>query len=212
MAARKTKKNYVVWKGRIPGIYETWIEAKDQIDQFEGAVYKGFESREAAREAYENGFHKYIGNKKSEPSYTNGNSKVGKPILDSIAVDAACSGSSGDMEYQGVYVKTKQLLFHQGPHKKGTNNVGEFLALVHALGYCKKNNITLPIYSDSVTAMAWVRDKKAKTKLFQSAENEPLFDLMERAVYWLKTNTWENKILKWETGEWGEIPADFGRK
>ena len=210
---KSSKKYYVVWKGRIPGIYSSWAEAKDQIDKFEGAVYKGFEDLDAARQAYESEFGKYVG--RSSDSATKNkltSSTVGKPIKDSIAVDAACSGNPGDMEYQGVFVKTGQKLFHQGPHKQGTNNVGEFLALVHALAYCKKNALALPIYTDSLNAMSWVKNKKAKTKLFKTAQNENLFDLIERAEYWLSTNSYENKILKWETQFWGEIPADFGRK
>jgi ribonuclease HI len=209
----KTRKYYVVWKGRIPGIYQTWAEALDQVDKYEGAVYKGFESLDAAREAYENDFRKYVGNKTAGTVQPAGAKKsVGQPMKDAIAVDAACSGNPGPMEYQGVFVKTGQRLFHQGPFEQGTNNVGEFLALVHACAYCKKNNITCPIYTDSANAMIWVNQKKAKTKLFKTAKNEVIFDLIERAEYWLKNNTIDNKILKWETEAWGEIPADFGRK
>ena len=39
-----------------------------------------------------------------------------------------------------------------------------------------------------------------------------LFELIDRAENWLKTNHYSNKILKWDTPLWGEIPADFGRK
>ncbi len=203
----KSKKYYVVWSGRIPGIYETWNEAKDQVHGYDNAKYKSFENLDAAREAYENDFSKYVS---KQPKLKSNN--VGSPILESIAVDAACSHNPGDLEYQGVYVKTKQRLFHQGPFKQGTNNVGEFLAIVHALAYCKKNNIGLPIYSDSVNAMIWVKQRKAKTKLFKNNENQKLFELIDRAEAWLADNTYTNKILKWQTDVWGEIPADFGRK
>jgi ribonuclease HI len=43
-------------------------------------------------------------------------------------------------------------------------------------------------------------------------ENQQLFELIERAEQWLKSNTFLTKIVKWETKVWGEIPADFGRK
>ena len=59
-------------------------------------------------------------------------------IKESIAVDAACSGNPGNMEYRGVYTKTKEQIFHQGPFPQGTNNIGEFLALVHGLAFFKK--------------------------------------------------------------------------
>jgi ribonuclease HI len=131
----------------------------------------------------------------------------------SISVDAACSGNPGTMEYQCVETKTKRRIFHQGPFKDGTNNVGEFLALVHGLGYLKKHgHDSVPIFTDSVTAMTWVRNKKAKTKLERTANNAMLFDLIARAENWLKTNTHKNPILKWDTEKWGENPADFGRK
>jgi ribonuclease HI len=80
------------------------------------------------------------------------------------------------------------------------------------LAHLKKHNSTLPIYSDSRTAISWVKNKKANTKLEESAGNEEVFDLLERAVKWLQENTYPNKVLKWETDYWGENPADFGRK
>lgn len=46
----------------------------------------------------------------------------------------------------------------------------------------------------------------------QTLQNKSVFDLIERAEAWLNANTWQNPILKWDTENWGEIPADFGRK
>ena len=137
---------------------------------------------------------------------------AGKPLANSLAVDAACNSQTGQMEYQGVYTETRQRLFHQGPYPDGSNNIGEFLAIVHALAWCKKHRVDLPVYTDSKTAMAWIRQKKANTKVIPSAHNKVLFDLISRAETWLKENTWKNRLLKWNTAAWGEIPADFGRK
>ena len=133
-------------------------------------------------------------------------------IRASLSVDAACSGNPGRMEYRGVYTDSGEEIFHVGPFEQGTNNIGEFLALVHGLALLKKQNSPLPVYSDSVSAMAWVRNKKAKTTLIKNEVNQSLFELVERAEKWLKTNTYTTTILKWETQDWGEIPADFGRK
>jgi len=133
-------------------------------------------------------------------------------IPNSLSVDAACSGNPGVMEYRGVYTATGQEIFRQGPFQQGTNNIGEFLALVHGLALLKQQNSTIPVYSDSVSAMAWVRNKKAKTTLEICPENQILFDLIARAEKWLRTNSYSNPVLKWETRIWGEIPADFGRK
>jgi len=199
---------YVVWKGLEPGIYKTWMECKQQIDGFEGARYKSFDTQEQAVEAYRSNPKNYIGNKKA-PDTRHNSSAV---VLNSLAVDAACSGNPGKMEYRGVYVKTKEEIFHIGPFDEATNNIGEFLALVHGLALLKKQNSDIPIYSDSVNAIQWVKSKKCKTKLTSCKANEPVFDLINRAEKWLNENTCSNQILKWDTNAWGEIPADFGRK
>jgi ribonuclease HI len=115
------------------------------------------------------------------------------------------------MEYRGVYIGNGEEIFHFGP-MFGTNNIGEFLAIVHALALLKQKNSDLPIYSDSHNALLWVKQKKCKTKLTRDNSTEELFRLIERAERWLRTNTYTNRLIKWETQQWGEIPADFGRK
>lgn len=133
-------------------------------------------------------------------------------IWESLSVDAACSGNPGVMEYRGVWTSTRQEVFRVGPFREGTNNIGEFLALVHALALFKREHINLPVYTDSMNAITWVRKKKCNTKLVRSPNNEKLFNLIERAEFWLRTNTYTTPVLKWDTRQWGEIPADFGRK
>jgi len=130
---------------------------------------------------------------------------------DAIAVDAACSGNPGPMEYRGVYLKTGEEIFHFGP-VKGTNNIGEFLAIVHALALLQQKGIEMTVYSDSKTAQCWVRQKRVKTTLKRTQETEKLFQLIERAENWLRTHSYTTPILKWKTEKWGEVPADFGRK
>lgn len=203
----KSKKYYVVWKGAKPGIYDSWDECKLNIQGFPGAKYKSYKSAIEAADAYKHGDRSTSTKKPKSKT-------LSKSIVkDSIAVDAACSGNPGNMEYQGVKTVSGELLFHFGPIPMGTNNIGEFLAIVHALaGFSKSGNKTTPIYTDSRTAMAWVRKKKANTKLFEKTKNPPLEKLISRAEEWLKNNTHRNPILKWDTKNWGEIPADFGRK
>ena len=210
----KKQKYYVVWAGVKPGIYPHWADAKAQIDGFAGAKYKSFESRDEAEKAYRSSHVKYYNYAaKTTPSVPGAKISRANIVQDSICVDAACSGNPGLMEYRGVYTKTKDQIFHQGPFRQGTNNIGEFLALVHGLAFLKREGKdTMTIYSDSRTAIAWVRNKKAKTNLKETPVNEPIFDLIERAETWLNNNTYKNPIVKWETEDWGEIPADFGRK
>lgn len=207
------QKFYVVWKGKKTGVFDKWTDCETQIKGYEGAQYKSFKTRELAETAFKGNSKDYIGKEVVESELSPEQLRlIGKPLLDSIAVDAASSSATNEVEYKGVYVKTGKVIFLKGPYKDGTNNIGEFLALVHALAYCKRKDLALPIYSDSRTAISWVRNKKAKTKQEQTLENGQLFDLIERAENWLNTNTYSNKVLKWETKAWGEIPADFGRK
>lgn len=208
----KKSKFFVVWNGKEPGIYHSWEGCKKQIHGYDGAIYKGFGTLEEAREAMLSPYWNYIGKKSKEPVLATNNKRTSSFISESISVDAACSGNPGLMEYRGVITSTKEQIFHQGPFQEGTNNIGEFLALVHGLALLKQKNSPLPLYTDSVTAMAWVRAKKAKTSLERTQKNDQLFDLISRAENWLKTNNYSTQILKWDTVNWGEIPADFGRK
>jgi ribonuclease HI len=206
-------KFFVVWEGKEPGIYRSWDECKRQIHGFEGAIFKGFATETEAREAMVSPCWNYIGKKAKEKKPSNEEiKKVGLPVLESLSVDAACSGNPGLMEYRGVYSKTGEEIFHQGPFRNGTNNIGEFLALVHGLAFLKQKNSTVPIYTDSKTALSWIKSKKTKTRLEKDETNAILFDLLARAENWLQKNEYSTTILKWETSAWGEIPADFGRK
>lgn len=189
------KKFYVIWQGKVPGIYTDWETAKFHIHGVKGAEFKSFKTFEEAKAAFE------------------GKNAQNKSIVqESIAVDAACSGNPGVLEYQGVWVKTGERLFHQGPFKQGTNNIGEFLALVHALAYQREKQLAYPIYTDSKTAQAWLRNKAYKTTLNFNHENTSLKDLLDRAIVYVKNHCIQVPIYTWNTREWGEIPADFGRK
>ncbi len=202
------QKFYVVWEGVEPGIYKTWSECQLQIKGYPNAKYKSYKTMAEAESAFERG-----PNSSPKPI-------IKKPLLleepdvirDSWSVDAACSGNPGITEYQGVHTSDGSQIFHQ-KFELGTNNVGEFLAIVHALALLKKmNDADKTIYSDSRTAMKWVRLKKAKTTLVRNAKTERIYHAVLRAELWLKNNSYKNPILKWDTKTWGEIPADFDRK
>ncbi len=210
----KKRKFYVVWEGRKNGIFETWEQCKKQVDNYYGAKYMSFLSIMEAENAYADGYKKHWGlRKKIKKQLTKEQLlKIGYPIKDSISVDGAWNTSTLKAEYQGVITKDRTLLFHQGPFEDGTNNIVEFLAIVHALSYCKKNNLLIPIYSDSKIAIGWVKKKEIGTNREKTEKNKSLFELIERALKWLNENEFPNKILKWETKVWGENPADFGRK
>ena len=198
-------KYYVVWVGREPGIYPNWAECAEQVNGFSGAKYKAFETEAQAKEAFGLGWEQFIG--RSTPL-----SLPPEVIAESISVDAACDGSPGNLEYRGVHTETREELFHVGPLPNGTNNLGEFLAIVHALALMQQQGKSTPIYSDSRTALSWVRDKQVHSKLPRTEETAQVWSLADRALTWLENNTYPNALLEWETDQWGEIRADFGRK
>jgi len=212
--SKKKKKYYTVWQGHHTGVFESWNDCKAQIKDYQGAQYKSFLTFDAAKKAFDGNYKDYIGKSKSFKSELSKErlKKIGLPNYNSISVDAASSGNPGIMEYRGVDTKSKKQLFIQGPFKQGTNNIGEFLALVHGLAFLKQHESKRILYTDSRTAMSWVKKKTCNTKLERSAKNEDLFILVDRAVNWLKQNSYTTIIVKWETKAWGEIPADFGRK
>jgi ribonuclease HI len=206
------KKYYVVWQGQEPGIYDSWTACQQQIKGYPGAKYKSFKTKEAAEAAFVAGYGASV---KSAAASA-------KPVVDTrlfeheidwntIAVDAACSGNPGKMEYQGVFTKDGTQLFHQ-VFPLGTNNIGEFLALVHGLAWLKQQNSDMGIYTDSRNAIKWIKGGKCRTTLKRTSTTARLYQVIERAENWLATNTYSTSILKWNTERWGEIPADFGRK
>ncbi|MCL2434578.1 MAG: ribonuclease H family protein [Lentimicrobiaceae bacterium] len=205
-------KFYVVWQGRTCGVFDNWNDCKAQVDRFEEAKYKSFETKAEAEKAYADGYQNYYKTHGHWRDVARNISTGITPILNSLSVDAACNMVTGQMEYQGVHTGTKELWFKQGPFPKASNNIGEFLALVHGLALLKQKNIHIPIYSDSITAIAWVRQKKHKSIVLPTEENEVIFNLLIRAELWLQNNSFQTPIIKWNTKQWGDIPADFGRK
>lgn len=220
--SKKRAAYYVVWQGRTPGIYDSWEACEAQVKGADGARYKGFATLPEAQQAFAASPDDYIVKKVpttnealTRPTTNEaltGPTTFAHPLLPALAVDAACSGNPGLMEFRGVVADTGTEVFHRGPYPAGTNNIGEFLALVLGLAYLKKHNLPWNLYSDSRTALAWLRKGHADTKLVCTAENQELFLMLRKAEQWLHDNTWTTTVLKWDTEHWGEIPADFGRK
>ena len=238
-------KFYVVWKGRKTGVFSSWEECAAQVQGYTGAQYKSFTSHAAAEQAFRGKYTAQVGKPVSSGEWL---FSPHPPVKNSYCVDAACSGSPGRLEYRGVDLRTGKEIFRAGPYQHGTNNVGEFLAIVHALRMLEKQRsdlsragagtsssragtgattsragagtsssragtgTTTSIYSDSSTAISWVKKKHCNTELVADEKNAPLFKLINQAEDWLAENAFNNPILKWDTKAWGEIPADFNRK
>ncbi len=220
------QKYYVVWVGREPGIYDNWSDCEEQILNFPGAKYKSFQSSAEAAQAYRGGeddsnpsdlgslLISAAGHRDQPSPLLHEPQYLSNPDVDKSAwaVDASCQGNPGKMEYRGVDLSTGKEIFKVGPFMDGTNNIGEFLAIVHALAEMYRRNEWHNIYSDSKTALSWVRNRQVKTQLKQTERNGRLFEMLGRALVWIRSHSWPVKIMKWQTELWGEIPADFGRK
>ncbi len=215
--ASGNRKFYVVWEGRAPGVYDSWEECEAQVNGYPGARYKAFPSQADAVAAFRNAdsasdleIFRLIGSHK--PDIIN-YSAFPDIRLDAIAVDGACAKNPGPMEYRGVMVATGEEVFHVGPLAGGTNNIGEYLALIHAASlFAQRGDFTTPIYTDSKTALAWIRRGRSNTTIKPTGDNSRVIEILRRADTWLASHRIINPILKWNTELWGEIPADFGRK
>jgi ribonuclease HI len=204
------QKFYVVWKGRKTGIFTSWAECEKQVKGFVGAEYKAFGTLKEAETAFRSKYEAYKGKPSSLGKWREASVK---PLLPSICVDAACKGSPGVLEYRGVFTESGKEFFRVGPFPDGTNNVGEFLAIVHGLSWLMKNKKQMPIYSDSENAISWVYTGECRTRLKRTERNGPIFVMIRSAENWLAENELlDDAVLKWDTDLWGEIPADFGRK
>jgi ribonuclease HI len=205
----KKAKYYVVWKGKKPGIYSTWEACEAQVGGFPDAQYKAFSTLKEAERAFASKYASYSGKPASNQKWL---LSPHPPLRDSYVVDAACSGSPGRLEWRGLHLASGKRLFHEGPFERGTNNIGEFLAIVQALQMLEQKGLDLPVYSDSGTAIAWVRRNICNTSLKKDGRNRALFTLISQAEGWLRDHPARAVVLKWDTRVWGEIPADFNRK
>lgn len=215
MSSSPRKKFYVVWEGRAPGVYDSWAECQLQIEGYPNAKFKSFPTQEEAVAAFRGDPREAAAIIRSIGSHitdTVNYDAIPEIVTNAIAVDAACSGNPGPVEYRGVDVKTGAELFRVGPLQEGSNNMGEFLALVHGLAWLDQRGLTMPVYTDSLTARAWVRNMAVKTTIKPTPGNAKIRELIERALTWLRNHPRRNQILVWDTPSWGEIPADFGRK
>lgn len=222
---------YGVWQGRNIGIYSNWDECKAQVDGYKGAKYKKLKAineQEAKIEFFaemknvqsnENNKTTTISNIPNI-SLSSETTKVKSwpkdyPEKDYLTVDGAAEGQK-NCEYQAVFLKSKKVAFKSKLYQGGTNNIAEFLGLVEAIKYIKENNIEPVVYTDSVTAMAWIRNGVANTTARETGKiTDELEKLLQQAEGFLKSNNIlvsKVEIRKWNTKDWGEIPADYGRK
>jgi ribonuclease HI len=209
---KSDKKFYVVWKWKNNWIFDSWDSCKENVIWFSDAKYKAFSSIDEAEIALKEWWEKYYEVKNSTKKEKIDNENI--PFFaESIAVDAACSWNPWEMEYRWIDLQTWEEIFHK-KYKIWTNNIWEFLAIVDWLKYLWDDNRA--IYSDSRIAISRINQWKCKTqiKVDWSLESDlwTTLEAVKIAEKWLKDNWIKHKILKRETEDWWEIPADFWRK
>ncbi len=165
------------------------------VSGVKGSKYKAFPTLQEAETAFQIGRVPYY---QSEKKW---NVQELPFVKKSIAVDAACSSATGIMEYQGIDLVSGQVIFRVS-QPNGTNNIGEFLAIVHGLSWLQKEKKTdYVLYSDSKIAINRVKNGKCNTNFAPTAENLQLFDLIRRAEDWLANQSFSTQILKRHTDE-----------
>jgi hypothetical protein len=116
----------------------------------------------------------------------------------------------GIFKYRLVNIETKEVIFEKIISGNCTNNLAELLGAVHAIGYNTANYLNLPVYTDSQTALSWIRKKLIKTKhIVTDAELQEELDI---ALKYIKTLSKAEHPLLWNTVAWGQIDADYGAK
>lgn len=196
------QKYYVVWAGRQPGIYTTWAQCQAQTSGFKGARFKSFESQAEAEAALAGG----------DVAIAAPTARLDDVNWNSISVDVGSRGNPGIVEYKGVDTKTGEILFAHPEIAKGTNNLGEFLAIVHGLQHIATYQSHEMVYSDSQTALLWVKNRAVNTNLARDNSTLEIWTLVDRALEWLRAHPNHAPMRKWNTAQWGEIKADYGRK
>ena len=151
------KKYYVIWEGYEVGVFSSWEECKKYTSGYPTAKYKSFPTKEQAEKAFREDYRLYWGKKATTTVPLSADYDT-----NSIAVDAACSGNPGTMHYRGVDLSTGEIIFSQGPFMQATNNIGEFLAIVHALALMEQTGEQRTIYSDSKIAISWLNKKNVR--------------------------------------------------
>lgn len=133
------------------------------------------------------------------------------PVRDSIQRDGFYHGA---VEWQVFDVATGRRIFASKVYHHGNINQGEFNAIVDAVYLLQAiGERTVPVYSDSMTAIAWFNNRKVSSKHPHNELTEEISSATKRSLAWIKENHQRlNPVLFWNNRVWGENPADYGRK
>ncbi|MFZ2209286.1 MAG: ribonuclease H family protein [Porticoccaceae bacterium] len=154
------KKYYVVWVGKVPGIYTSWPVAERQIKGFPGAKFKSFPTLALAEEAYALGKPATVRKPASPRAKV---AATGERSIAAIEIycDGACDPNPGKAGTGIAVYKNSALdaLWYGLYNPAGTNNMAELLGLQHSLVFAKRwieSGQTVAILCDSKYAIECV--------------------------------------------------------
>jgi len=130
-----------------------------------------------------------------------------------LSVDASIrQNPGGKFIYRGLDLATKEVIFDftNELDYRGTNNIGEFLALVDGIRAVKdRPREERVIYTDSLNALRWVSNKECRTKFRYQGTDDLINDALNFLHYELD---YEVSLRHWDKIRWGEPISDYGLK
>ena len=188
---------YVVHKGRIPGIYNSWNDCKKQIDKFENAIFKKFTDKQEdeAKTFLQVGFgegkkprsvtRKENDDKKNKAKIDNETDDLDENGIIFIYTDGSCIKIKAGF---GIYIPEKNIkvgapLLNQ----KITNNRAEMTAIIESIKYLDESDLNkkICIFTDSQYCM-YIFDKTGeryeKDGFKNNGKDVPNIDLIKKML------------------------------
>lgn len=141
--------------------------------------------------------------------------------MQGVFVNCKCEDNPGIAKFQLYDLNLKKVLT-VSDNFYCSNDLTEFLGLVNSIYYCFHNNHE-HLFSNSETAISWIRKKKYRSNLIRTKETEITWDKINKALKWLKTLEYTDKsgsfrdpstkkivyVHKWLESEWGKSPLFY---
>jgi len=157
-------KYYAVKIGHAPGIYTSWSNAKEQVLNYSGCMYKGFNTREEAL-LYLNqtNYVKTTHNKYNLDIYTDGSHFKNNTQYNTPRYGAYCKYNNVEYIMSGI-CDSELCAYYECENTKISNPTAEFIAFAEVLRCFKETNkdlshITLNFYIDYEGIHKWMSNQ-----------------------------------------------------
>lgn len=155
----KSKKYYVVWKGRKPGIYKTWTECKAQTDGHSGARFRSFSDKSEAEKAFKKAPKRKRVRRNAQVKDNTSPPIFAHPKTDVVIYcDGACPENPGEAGcgLSIFYGDRLSAAWYGLYHTDGTNNTAELHGFHQALLMAKEyiaKGLSCTVCPDSMYAL-----------------------------------------------------------